>query len=222
MVEGIEFIKLSKRCTNLSKFCTGKPIIKQSPLQGTHVLEDLIKLRDMAWAALDLPVCPDEGAGHKDLFPAAKPLKRPRLSLGQAPRVITLCAPPIPGDASCAEAVCIRTLVEKDTKHLWVELNETNLVYVRKAIQAALSEEDLHVQRRRPKDELVTSSQAGVRWDYRRSCWYVRYKDEDGKQRYREFKVDGVVGSDEHVLNRAEVEVVATAFFNAHCAPQAA
>ena len=63
------------------------------------------------------------------------------------------------------------------------------------------------------KIDAVRSSVPGVRWEYRRACWYCRFEDNEKVMRYKEFKVSGEVGTDEFELAKNQAESDAILFF---------
>jgi hypothetical protein len=129
------------------------------------------------------------------------------------PTIVAIEAPPIIEDAAEVMAsTSINVLCEQSKGTLWMELSEGNLMYLRAGINASCKSCS-ETTNRRPKDEQVHSQQPGVRWDYRRCCWYIRWKDSTGLTKCNQFKVKGQPGTDEHVVARGEAEQRAIEFF---------
>jgi hypothetical protein len=209
IVDGIQFMKVSKRCSHLSKFCTGQGIGKESPLAPSTTIATLVTLRDIQWERLRNA---DGGGATKPLFGEELPAKRHRRAGLLDLCIVTIVAPSIIEDAEVVGSTNMKVLCEQTKGVLWMELTEGNLVYLRAGILASCKDGG-NATKLRPKSEQVHSQQPGVRWDYRRSCWYMRWKDDTGQMKYTEFKVSGEPGSDEHVVARGEAEQKAIEFF---------
>ena len=209
---GLEFVNISKRCSHFARFCTGQTIGKESPIQTTAVIEDLIKLRDKTWGNLRAGIDEQGDDEPKSLFQDGPARKKPKkMTPIEGTTVVTATVPPIMCDSFNAPAMKMKLLCEKPRGSLWVELSEANLKYMRVAILAALAA-PADGTARRCKDDVVRSSEPGVRWEYRRSSWYCRFEDKTGNMRYKEFKVDGQPNSDQFEVNKSAAEVQAIQF----------
>ena len=207
---GVEFALISKRCTHFARFCTGKPIVMGSPTGATTVVEELVKIRDKAWGHMRSGITVDgDEACLKPLFHDDQLKKKAKLLPIEGLTIVTATVPAVSFGAFVAPSMEMRLLCEKPRAGLGVELNELDLKYLRCAVMADLGDPDDN-KGNKDKIDAVRSSLPGVRWEYRRACWYCRFEDNEKVMRYKEFKVSGEVGTDEFELakNQAESDAI--------------
>eukprot|EP00435_Cladocopium_sp_Y103_P076107 s119_g77.t1 len=137
-INGMEFIKLSKWCPMLTRFCTGKSKLMRKKAKATHTInvawfEEMAELRkqacNQAWR--DVMVANANGDD------SAKPVKfRPAMQQDEflVDRSVVLSVPRVDEETPARN---VRVLWAAKGTDIHIELTTANLEYVRRAIMAS-------------------------------------------------------------------------------------
>ena len=195
-VEGATYFRVVKSDNTIARLFLNdqEDRIHTRPLSKTDIVEQVSSLRNSAYYSL-LEDEADMNEGKEDLGldgPVDRVLRRnrPRKSMDELPKVVTLSAPDIMDIAG----VQMRVLMHKPGQALWVELTEANLNYFRLVIEQQIAKGD--IKRHHARDTVdatarVVTGSKGVSFSYKRSSVRVKSSAADGKTTNKYFKVKG-------------------------------
>ena len=193
-VEGATYFKVVKSDAMIARLFVKdqEDRIHTRPLSKTDIVEQVSSLRNSAYYSL-LEDEDEMNEGKEDLGldgPVDRVLRRnrPRKSMDELPKVVTLSAP----DITDIAGVQMRVLMHKPGQALWVELNEANLNYFRLVVEQQIEKGD--IKRHHARDTVdasarVVTGSKGVTFSYKRRSVRVKSSNSDGKPMQRYFKV---------------------------------
>ena len=158
VVDSIRFIRLGKADSSIVKLMTGKGIGSDRVLGSTNIFETLVNIRDAEQDSLNEVVDEPKVDKVEDLgLDAPIPKKKRTLSSsGTLSDVLTISAP---SRAGVVEGIRMRVLptTSKRGAVLWVELNDTNIEYLRAVIADQIENVDVDRSVKRGRKEVDDS-----------------------------------------------------------------
>ena len=186
-----KYFKVSKSDPGIVRLLTGHGVGATRQLAHTNIVELLMKEREAQRDALTERIELDgANAPIEDLgldTPCAK--RRKGASKGALPEIVSIVGPSF-GDVAGIPMKVIMS--EFPLQPLYVELLPDNVEYMHAFAIAQIDAGLVHRKApgiEKPPEDKVPSPAKGVVWVWDRNCFRARYKDADGANRTKDFRV---------------------------------
>lgn len=174
-VDGQPFFKVAKCDHRIQRLVTGKGNGEARHLTHTTIIEDLIELRNSSRSEL-LKSYANEAEGAKDELELDDDGADKRNFAHMLPECVVVLAPARGDAAACS----MKVLLMQPNRPLWLELSSTSIHYLYQAVSGQAP-----VEQASKKARLQSKS-----WDKARRAFRVKYIDESGKKRQKDFRPD--------------------------------
>ena len=183
-----KFLKVTKADPSVVRLLTGHGIGDSRQLARTDLIEKMMAKREEKREQLLADAVNSIELPAKDDLGLDAPLPKRRRLAGAMPEIVSIVAP---GHLTMCGIECRVLLGAHPLSPLMVEITESNLNYMRDFVKSQIDEGKTHVERPGaavPQEDKVVSPASGVMWAWDRGAFRAKYKSEDGKFHWKDFR----------------------------------